>query len=68
MYRILEESKVRIKSTKGGGRKVIAISLDDDTVKILEMKKPQNISDFICRAVKGYHRSVLAGNDIATKA
>lgn len=59
VYRILEECKVEIKSMKGGGRKVIAISLDDDTMKILEIKKPRNVSNFICRAVKGYHRSVL---------
>lgn len=59
VYRMLEESKVEIKSMKGGGRKVIAISLDDDTRKILEIKNPRNISSFVCRAVKGYHRKVL---------
>lgn len=60
VYRMLEESNVRIKSIKGGGRKVITISLDKDALKILEIKKPKNVSDFICRAIRGYHHKVLA--------
>lgn len=54
VYRILREGKIPARNTDKKGGKVITVSLDKEAVRIIKLKKPQNLSNFVCAAIHAY--------------
>lgn len=50
VYKILKENDIPL--NKEEGKKNISVTLDKETLRIIEREKPRNVSRFICRAVK----------------
>jgi len=50
IYTVLRRNNIPIRPAKDVKR--VAISLDKDTVKIIERENPANLSDWICRKIK----------------
>ena len=54
LYRILDTYGIPRQKRKVVARK-ISETLDEKTAAILDSKYPQNISEFICKAIQAYH-------------
>ena len=54
VYRILREGKIPARNTDKKGGKVITVSLDKEAVRIIKLKKPRNLSNFVCAAIHAY--------------
>ena len=51
VYRILREGKIPARNTDKKGGKIITVSLDKEAVRIIKLKKPRNLSNFVCEAI-----------------
>ena len=51
VYRILREGKIPARNTDKKGGKIITVSLDKEAVRIIKLKKPRNLSNFVCMAI-----------------
>ena len=57
IYRILAEKKVKKRASRPTKMRV-CISLDEEASMVIEQENPANLSEFVCRAIVAYGKSL----------